>query len=122
MSEFTFGKSDDEIHQMRKNYAQALREEFEREDVQNQEIGHLEDPASNVEKYTKRFFRENLPDAAAQVVWLMGNSQSDSVRLKAATYVINIAREDAVADGDPLKDLLTKLGATPTAINAMNGE
>lgn len=111
----TFAASDAEIHAMRKSYADALREEFTREEKETAEIGHLDDPTSNVEKYTKKFFRQNLPDAAAQVVWLMSNSDSDSVRLKAAKMVIDLAREDAKNEGDPLRDLMASLRATPTA-------
>lgn len=113
-----FGPTDDEIVQLRKSYAAALHEEFAREDQLldgPDSISHLDDPTSNVEKYTQKFFRQNLPDAAAQVVWLMANSESDSVRLRAAQMVINIAREDAKVEGDPLKDLLASLRSTPTA-------
>lgn len=113
----SFAASDDEIHAMRKSYADALRQEFAREETETRdsEISHLDDPVSNVDKYTARFFRQNLPDAAAQIVWLMSNSESDSVRLKAAKMVLDLAREDAKRDGDPIRDLLIKLRTTPTA-------
>ena len=76
----------------------------------------LADPVSNVEKYTRQFFRQNLPDAAAQVVWLSCNSTSDSVRLRACQIIIKEALEDARAEGDPIKDLLHDLAKIPTAI------
>ena len=110
-----FGPTDPEIKKMRENYAKALQEEFAREDEQTQELSGLEDPVSNVEKYTRKFFRQNLPDAAAQIVWLSANSSSDSIRLRASTFIVKEALEDARLEGDPIKDLLNSLKMTPTA-------
>lgn len=110
-----FGPADDEIKRMRANYAKALQEEFAREETQDTVLSGLEDPISNVEKYTRKFFRQNLPDAAAQIVWLSCNSTSDSIRLRASQFIVKEALEDARAEGDPIKDLLQSLSLTPTA-------
>ena len=113
-SPLNFGPTDPEIKAMRENYAKALQEEFSREDEQTS-ISHLDDPISNVDKYTRKFFRQNLPDAAAQIVWLSANSSSDSIRLRASTFIVKEALEDARLEGDPIKDLLSSLQMTPTA-------
>lgn len=114
-SPLSFGPSDPEISAMREKYAKALQEEFARESTLDNPLSHLDDPVSNVEKYTRKFFRQNLPDAAAQVVWLSANSTSDSIRLRASTFIIKEALEDARQEGDPIKDLLHELSQTPTA-------
>jgi hypothetical protein len=116
-SHLSFGPSDPEIAAMRKKYADALHQEFAREQANDPDntISHLDDPVSNVEKYTRKFFRQNLPDAAAQIVWLSANSTSDSIRLRASTFIVKEALEDARAEGDPIRDLLHELQMTPTA-------
>ena len=113
----TFGPTDPEIHEMRKKYAEALAQEFQREQELDPDdtLSTLDDPVSNVEKYTRKFFRQNLPDAAAQIVWLSANSTSDSIRLRASTFIVKEALEDARVEGDPIRDLLTSLSITPTA-------
>lgn len=110
-----FGPTDPEIKAMRENYAKALQEEFAKEDEQSTALSGLDDPISNVDKYTRKFFRQNLPDAAAQIVWLSANSTSDSIRLRASTFIVKEALEDARLEGDPIKDLLHSLQMTPTA-------
>jgi hypothetical protein len=72
----------------------------------------LADPSENVERYTRDFFRKNLAQAAAQVVWLSSNASSDSVRLNACKIIIKEALEDARSEGDPLKELLGQLQNT----------
>ena len=110
-----FGPTDPQIKAMRENYAKALQEEFQRESALDDGLDSLDDPVSNVEKYTRKFFRQNLPDAAAQIVWLSANSSSDSIRLRASTFIVKEALEDARVEGDPIKDLLQSLALTPTA-------
>ena len=108
-----FGKTDDELRKELQAYAAALREEFANPDSPSPTAG-LTSPTDNVEKYTRQFFRQNLPDAAAQVVWLSSNSDSDSVRLRACQIIINHALEDAKSEGDPIKDILKDLQLVPT--------
>ena len=102
-AELTFGPSDEELQAELHKYAKALREEFARAESPDDRA------AENVEKYTRDFFKKNLATAAAQVVWLSANSTSDSVRLRACQIIIKEALEDARADGDPIKDLLSGL-------------
>ena len=111
----SFGPSDAQLKKELHDYAKALREEFAREQDQENSTAGLTDPTSNAEKYTRQFFRQNLPDAAAQIVWLSCNSDSDSVRLRACQIIIKEALEDARAEGDPIKDLLSDLKKIPTA-------
>lgn len=95
------GLSDATLQAELHAYRESLEQEYARD---------IDDRApENCEKYTREFFKKALPTAAAQIVWLAGNSTSDSVRLKASTIVVNMALEDAKADGDPIKDLLTQL-------------
>jgi len=112
-----FGPTDEELAKELKSYAKALREEFARETAEENSTSGLTEPVSNVEKYTRQFFRQNLPDAAAQIVWLSCNSDSDSVRLRACQIIIKEALEDARVEGDPIKDLLSDLKKIPTATN-----
>lgn len=98
-----FGLSDEELQRELHKYAKSLREEFARSESPDDRA------AENVEKYTRDFFKKNIAHAAAQVVWLSANSTSDSVRLRACQIIIKEALEDARADGDPIKDLLSGL-------------
>ena len=83
-------------------YAEAFRQEYE--------LNTNVDP-SNVEEYTKDFFRKNVHSAAAQIVWLANNAESESVRGNMAKYVVEAAVAEGDAAGDPIKDLLKKLTA-----------
>src|SRR5262245_37781956 len=87
--ELTFGPTDSQLAKELKDYAKALREEFAREE--ETATSGLVEPVSNAEKYTRQFFRQNLPDAAAQIVWLSCNSDSDSVRLNSSHLGISYA-------------------------------
>jgi uridylate kinase len=102
--------SDEEKEQLSQkalnDYSAALRSEFE---VQQQT-----DP-ENTPEYTRKFFREHIGIAAAQVVSLATNSDKDSVRLAASKLIINWANEDAIEDGDPMKKLLQELTAPKKA-------
>jgi len=113
-NQLSFGPTDDQLAKELRDYAKALRQEFARETEEENSTRDLEDPVSNVEKYTRQFFRQNLPDAAAQIVWLSCNSSSDSVRLRACQIIIKEALEDARQEGDPIKDILNDLKKLPT--------
>lgn len=88
-------------------YAEAIRTEFE-DSLKEQ------DELENVPKYTQDFFKRNVAAAAAQIVWLGNNADSETVKLSASKYVVDKALEDATKDGDPIRDLLKELGATAT--------
>lgn len=83
-------------------YQTAIREEFE--------VSVETDPM-NAEKYCTDFFKKNLPMFAAQVAFLAGNADSESVRLAASKLGIQLAREDSDNDGDGIGELLKKLQA-----------
>lgn len=82
------------------DYSAAIRQEFEE--------STKADP-NNYEEYTRDFFKKNIHSMAAQVVWLANNSDSDSVRLSACKYGIDMALAQSKEDGDPIKALLSEL-------------
>lgn len=84
-------------------YARAVRTEFETSE-QAKEAGN-----ENAEQFSIDFAKENLANNLAQVQWLAQNSTTDNVRLSAAKYMIQLAREDAANEGDPIKNLLNEL-------------
>lgn len=83
-------------------YGKAVREEFEL----SQTDATAED---NAEKFSVNFAKKNLGNNLAQVQWLAQNSSSDSVRLNASKFLVELARDDASRDGDPIKDLMKEL-------------
>lgn len=87
-------------------YAEAYRQEYETMSQTNPE---------NVSEYTTDFFRKNVHSAAAQIVWLANNAESESVRASSAKYIIERATADSDAAGDPIKDLLEQLSKQPTS-------
>lgn len=86
-------------------YHKAFAEEFETKTKAAPE---------NVEQYTRDFFKENIHMAAAQIVWLAGNAESESVRLRACSTIVSEALQDARASGDPIKDIINGLKAKKT--------
>ena len=101
-----FGLSDEALSAELHSYAAALRQEFE---IQQNKTAASDKDTQNVEKYTRDFFKKNLAHAAAQIVWLSSNSTSDSIRLKASTFIVKEALAGSVADGDPITELLREL-------------
>jgi hypothetical protein len=83
-------------------YSQALKQEWE----DNQ---RPEDTSSDAEQQARDYFKKHVPFAAAQVVWLAGNSDSDTVRLNASKHIIALGITSGAKDGDPLKELLNEL-------------
>lgn len=63
----------------------------------------------NVEEYTRNFFKKNVHSAAAQIVWLSNNADSESVKFSASKYVVGMALEVEKDDKDPLKSILKSL-------------
>lgn len=101
-----FGPDDAQLQKELQDYARAIRQEFAET---NQLSGLGDGPESNVEKYTRSFFKNNLADAVAQIVWLACNATSDSVRLRASQIIVKEALEDCRTDGDPIKELFAML-------------
>ena len=79
-------------------YRQAYQEEFE-------QAASNASP-ENIEEYTREFFKKNITTAAAQIVFLSGNGETDSIKLRASKMVVDLALADSAADGDPVKELL----------------
>jgi len=71
----------------------------------------VEKSPDNVIEYTTDFFKKNVAMAAAQIVWLVGNAESETVRANCSKYVIEQAGKDATSDGDPFKKLFAQLQA-----------
>jgi len=81
-------------------YAESLEQEFK--------ATSSIDPA-NIPEYTRNFFKENVYTAAAQIVFLSNNADSESVRLRAAQTILQQAFADAEKDGDPIRELMQEL-------------
>ena len=96
-------------------YAAAVRSEFELA-----EKAASGNPEENAEGFAIDFAKKNMANALAQVAWLSNNSTSDAVRLNASKYLIDVAREDAKKDGDPLKELLSKIKKKPEEAASSN--
>lgn len=87
---------------------QAKLEQYQTAIQQEYEIATQKSP-ENVDEYTTKFFRDNTPLAAAQIVWLAHNADSESVRANLLKYIIEQAKEIENASGDPIKDLIASL-------------
>jgi hypothetical protein len=111
-----FGLSDEALQAELHSYAAALRQEFE---LTNNSKSSAPEDHANVERYTRDFFKKNLAHAAAQVVWLSSNSDSDSIRLRASMFIIKEALAASAAEGDPISELLSQL-KSPTQPVAPN--
>lgn len=86
-------------------YAQSLEQEY----ATKAQI----DP-QNIPEYTRNFFKDNVYTAAAQIVYLSNNADSESVRLRAAQTILQQAFVDAEKDGDPIRELLKELAGNDT--------
>lgn len=91
---------EDTAQRMLNNYSEALRSEFE--------MSIAVEP-DNVPEYTHKFFREHVSIAAAQIVHLAVNAESDTVKFSASKFIVNAGMAEAMLEGDPIKDLLKQL-------------
>jgi beta-lactamase class A len=92
----------DSLEATLQSYAGAIRKEFELA----QSSTSAED---NAEQFSEDFAKKNLANNLAQLQWLAQNSTSDSVRANCSKYLVELARQTAVEDGDPIKVLMKKL-------------
>ena len=90
-------------------YAEAFKQEYELATAASPE---------NVEEYTRDYFKKNVHSAAAQIVWLANNAESESVRGNMAKYIVEAAIAEGDAAGDPIKELLKSLTANDTSPTA----
>lgn len=98
--ELTQASLQEELHK----YQQAIAEEYATTSTKSE----------NVEANTREFFKNNVQQAAAQIVHLAQNGETPNIRLKASEFIIKEAFAGARHDGDPIKDLLTELTQTQT--------
>lgn len=68
-------------------------------------------------KATEDFFKKQTPDAAAQIVWLAHNAESETVQANMCKFIIQMGTQDAKRDGDPIKELLADLKKKPVSVS-----
>lgn len=86
----------DELHA----YREAIEQEYQTK---------VANAPDDVDALTRDFFKKNAVAAAAQIVYLSQNAESETVRGSMSKYVIEKAVEDADKDGDPIRKLLEGL-------------
>jgi hypothetical protein len=95
------------------NYQKALLSEFE--------LRNNPEEVEKVDQEVKLFFRKNVSVAMAQIVYLAGSAESETVRLNSSKYIIELAREAEKEDEDPIADIIKSLQAqSANAANAAN--
>jgi hypothetical protein len=100
----------EECQRKLEEYSKAVREEFAlQQEAREKEKAGLD--TLTVHEFTQDFFKKNIAHAAAQIYHLAMHAESETVRLKAATTIIEKALQDAVAQGDPIKNLLQEITA-----------
>lgn len=100
--------TEESLQKQLNDYREAYRQEFE-ESVKN-------DP-DEVTKHTQEFFKNEVPAAAAQMVWLAYNAESQNIQKDCLKFIIAQGLKDAKRDGDPIRDLLSELGKKPEPTN-----
>lgn len=88
------------LQQKLNEYSLALKQEYETK---------TKERPDDLEEHTRDYFKDNLHNAAHQVVWLSNNADSESVRLSSCKLIIATALEQSKADGDPIAGLLAEL-------------
>lgn len=81
-------------------YRQALEQEFRRD---------AENEPENIPAKIQGFFKENSVEAAAQIVFLAHNAESETVRSRLLQFIITEGKKDADKDGDPIREILNSL-------------
>lgn len=92
----------DSLEAKLREYAQAVRSEFE------DATATLPDD-TDAETFSIDFAKDQLPNNLAQIQWLAQNSVSDGVRANCAKFLVQLARESAKEDGDPLEKIFKKI-------------
>lgn len=86
-------------------YAKSVREEFE--------IITKTDP-NNFEEAARDFGRNHGGEALSNILFLAGKADSETVRLSASKYIVELGRKESTEEGDPIKKLLKELAEQPT--------
>jgi hypothetical protein len=90
----------DKLQEELKKYRDAYQQEFE--------IAQKIAP-ENCEEHARDFFKKNLPELCAQIVWLATNATSESIQLSASKFSIELAIDASKGDGDPVKEMIKRL-------------
>lgn len=91
-----------------RKYKEAYQQEYE---IKMKRVADGEVDPKQITDYTRDYFKANLAGAAAQIVWLSSNADSETVSLSASKFVVEQALTDAKVDGDPVAALLAQLQA-----------
>jgi hypothetical protein len=92
----------DSLEAKLRDYSEAIRSEWETAQTA------LKDD-EDAETFSIDFAKQQLPNNLAMISWLSQNSTSDSVRLNASKFLVELARKSAVEEGDPMKKLFQTL-------------
>lgn len=93
----------DTLQQKLADYRGAIEQEFKASTEKNPD---------DVEASTSDFFKDNIPMAAAQLVWLAHNAESESVQINALKFIIQQGLADADRKGDPIQAVIDQLTKT----------
>jgi len=92
--------TQESLNEKLQQYRAAVEQEFE---------SSVETDPDNLTEHMHEFFKQNTAQAAAQIVWLAHNAESESVRKDLLKYIVDRGLEDAKKDGDPIMEALSKL-------------
>jgi hypothetical protein len=92
--------TQNDMNKILSDYAKAVREEFEMATAANPD---------NAEEAARDFARNHQGESLAQIHWLSLHSDSDSVKLNASKYLVQLAISESNADGDPIKQIMNDL-------------
>lgn len=92
----------EELNSALNEYATALRQEMEVK---------VEKEPESCEAHVREFFQSQVAVLSAQIVWLANNADSETVRLNASKYGIEIAIAAEKDAADPIADIIAKLQA-----------
>ena len=108
--------SNNDMEKILQDYSRAVREEFEMATAKNPD---------NAEEAARDFARKHQGESLAQIHWLSINADSESVKLNASKYLVQLAISESNADGDPIKQIMHQLMKTdehPTPSKFVNND
>lgn len=90
---------------------EMLKEELTRYEKALEEEMNVKAEADpeNVEEYTSDFFRKNAHFAAAQIVWLALNAESETVKGNMSKYILESAYRVEKENKDPIANIIESL-------------
>ena len=105
--------SNNDMEKILQDYSKAVREEFEMATAKNPD---------NAEEAARDFARKHQGESLAQIHWLSINADSESVKLNASKYLVQLAISESNADGDPIKQIMRELTGHPTPSKIVNND